>query len=403
MSSFVPDLFFAIISLLSFLASLFLLGYLVITEWRAPKFIDSIKRKNEKIHENKENPSPLVSVIIPSRNEERMIAECLDSLLNQSHSNLEILVVDDSSTDKTFEIVSSIAKDFQGIRLISAGPKQEGWVGKSWPCWRGYEESKGEFILFVDADSTLKRKTIEIALRYFSENRLDVFSLSPRVKMRGVWAKSVLPIISGAINLLYPMQKVNDRKSERAYVFGTFILIRKSVYEATGGHKQVKGELVEDAELARIAKKAGYNLRVERGPEILSTVWEDDLGSIYSGLERVISNSIKIWGLVSMLNSVLLFLVILYPIIFVLAYLTLTEASLILTIGFIASICNIITFLALICHELNTISGKVGLSVLFYPLGCALFISAVVSASIKVSTGRDIKWKGQGFKQSTGR
>ncbi|MHB2036730.1 MAG: glycosyltransferase family 2 protein, partial [Nitrososphaerales archaeon] len=232
-----------------------------------------------------------------------------------------------------------------------------------------------------------------------ASKNIDMFSLSPRVEMQGMVARAVLPLISGAINLLYPMLKVDDKKSNRAYVFGTFVLVKRSVYEAIGGHEAVKNEIVEDAAIARAAKSAGYNLRIERGPQFVSTRWESDARSVYNGLERVTSTSVRTYGMVSVLNAILLFFLILYPILFVAIYVSLQPTSPLLMTGFIASILNIATFLVLAEFEMNTISGKFGLSALLYPVGSILFISAIVSTSIKVSRKTGIKWKGQEYVQ----
>lgn len=407
------DVVVVVIACLAFLASLLFLSYLAITEKNAPRLRDSLLIMKETMKKEQDKgqlgavtyPTPLVTVVIPARNEENSVGKCLLSLSSQTYSNLEIIVVDDSSADRTREVVETLANKFPNMRIVAAGPKPEGWVGKAWPCWRGFEESKGEFLLFIDADSALlERETVRLCLNYVLEKRIDMFSISPRIEMHGVWARSVLPILSGAINLLYPMRKVNDKRNERAYVFGTFILVSRMVYESTGGHKQVRSEIVEDAAIGRLAKSSGYNLRIERAPELLSTEWEQEPRSIYHGLERVTSTSIKAYGLLSILNAILLFFVSLFPIIFVMAYAIIRPYdSPILEIGFGACMLNIFCFLVIASFELNAISGRtVALSsCILYPLGMVIFISAIVTTSLKVSTGAGIKWKEQGYKQSS--
>ena len=139
-----------------------------------------------------------------------------------------------------------------------------------------------------------------------------MFSLSPRVKTKGVWSISTLPIVSSAIDILYPMAKVNDPKSPRAYVFGTFILVKRKAYEAIDGHRAVRELIVEDAAIAQRAKSSGFKLRIEQAPEYFTTEWEHELSAIYNGLERVTSSSIRAFGLVSILDAVFLFFVALF-------------------------------------------------------------------------------------------
>jgi glycosyltransferase involved in cell wall biosynthesis len=389
---FFPDLLFTSIALLSLFGSILLLAYLVVTETAAPRFVDSLKEVQKDF-----NPSVMVSIIVPARNEELSIAECLNSLVNQEYPNLEIIVVDDSSTDSTAEIAKSFEVRNHRVRLVSAGQKPRGWVGKSWPCWKGFEETGGKYLLFVDADSTLNSLTIKSSLKYVEEKGIDMFSLSPRVEMKGIVARAVLPLISGAINILYPMQKVNNEESDRAYVFGTFILVRREVYASTGGHEKVRGEIVEDAALARMTKKAGYNLRIERGAEFVATRWESDARSVYNGLERVISTSVRSYGLASILNAVLIFFITLYPILFIVIYAAIHPSSYMLLAGCVLCILNIVTSLALTSFEINNIGEESPLSALLYPLGSYLFISAIVSTSIKISRHAAINWKGQDY------
>ncbi len=388
----VLDLISTTIATLSFLGAGSFLVYLVATEKNAPRFAESLVKIDAS------DFNLLVSVIIPARNEEQTIEDCLKSMAGQTHKNLEILVVDDSSTDNTCNVVRSFSETNKNIKLLQAGAKPRGWVGKGWACWKGYEASRGEFLLFVDADSVLAAAAIESSLKYALEKGIEMFSLSPSIQMKGVFAKAVLPMVTGAINLLYPMQKVNDKNSHRAYVFGTFVLVKRSVYTAIGGHEKVREEIVEDAAIARLAKSAGYNLRVERGPQFVSSQWESDPRDIYQGLERVTSTSVRSFGLISILNAVLLFFITLYPIIFVIVYAAIRTSNALL-IGFIASVLSILIFLILDGFETKTISGKISLSACLYPIGSIFFIAAIVSTSIKVSRGSKIMWKGQGYVQ----
>ena len=252
-------------------------------------------------------------------------------------------------------------------------------------------------MLFVDADSTLDSITIESSLKYVKKKNIEMFSLSPRVEMRGVVARAVIPMISGAINILYPMRKVNDRGSERAYVFGTFILVKREVYASTGGHEKVKNEIVEDAAIARMTKMSGFNLRIERGSEFVTTQWESDARSVYYGLERVISTSVRGYGLVSILNAVFIFFIAFYPILFVVIYTAFHPISDILFVGCVASIINIVSFLVLAEFETYNMSREFALSAFLYPLGSFLFISAIVSTSIKNISPRSNYMEGPGI------
>ncbi|HKW03706.1 MAG TPA: glycosyltransferase family 2 protein, partial [Nitrososphaerales archaeon] len=304
-----------IFSLLSALGAVSITTFLFVTERRAPRFSKSIK-KIEIVQRD-----TLLSVIITAKNEEQTIGRCLESLIAQTHENLEIIVVDDESSDDTVKVSQKFSDRDKRIRVVGAGVKPSGWFGKNWPCQKGFENSRGEFLLFVDADSEFDKAVISLALNYALSLSIDMLSLSPRLRLKGVWSRATVPLLTGAINLLYPMTRVNDPDKKRAYVFGTFVLVLRKTYEEIGGHASVKDKLVEDAAIAQRAKSSGHKLRVEIGNEFASSDWESELKVIYHGLERVFSDSVRPYGLLSILNAVLVFFLGIFPLIVVGGYL----------------------------------------------------------------------------------
>jgi chlorobactene glucosyltransferase len=397
--------FFAI---LSAVLLLFMFAYLLKTERKAPHITAYLGKTKKK----KEITRPLVSVIIAARNEEEKISRCIGSLLEQRYANLEILVVDDNSSDRTRLIAKEFERKDKRVRVISSGPKPEGWVGKSWPCEIGSRDSKGGLLLFVDADSVFDPLSVEHSVSYLEDSNVDIFSISPNVNLKGIWSRATLPLVSAGINLLYPMEKVNDQKSKRAYVFGTFILIKRTVYESIGGHRAIRDRIVEDAALAQLAKSNGYKLQVMIGDGLISTDWESEFQSIYHGMERIFSDSIRSYGLLSILNAVLMFILGLYPIAFIIGfgmYLFLlhnflfapTIIAMILDIGLFASILSIVLAILLDANEIRILKRKrkIDFAPLLYPLGFFLFISAIITSTMKVSRAKGIEWKGQKFEQ----
>jgi chlorobactene glucosyltransferase len=405
LSSILPDILASLFAVISASLLLIMLLYLLKTEREAPHVMSHSKNQRRKLE-------PLVSIIIAARNEEEKISRCISSLLRQSYKSLEIIVVDDNSLDKTRSIAAEFESRDPRVHVLSAGPKPDGWVGKSWPCEVGFQFSKGEILLFVDADSEFEFSALQYSIDYFESSSVDMFSISPRVNLKGIWSKATLPLVSAGINLLYPMKKVNDQKSKRAYVFGTFVLVKRSVYDSIGGHRAIRDRIVEDAAIAQLAKSKGYKLRVMIGDGLITTDWESEFRSIYQGMERIFSDSIRSYGIVSLLNAVLLFILGLYPIAFILGigiYSTFANnlligsnlVSLILNGGLTASILSIIFAISLDANELRIVKGKrnVGLAPLLYPLGFFLFMSAIITSTIKVSRSKGIEWKGQKFEQ----
>jgi glycosyltransferase involved in cell wall biosynthesis len=234
-----------------------------------------------------EAKSAFVSIIIPARNEENLITTCLISLLNQKYSNYEIIVIDDDSSDKTIEKILSLSNPDK-IRIIKAGKKPEGWIGKNWPCYIGYKNSKGGYLLFTDADTIHSPNSIHDSLFTLLMEHLDVLTVVPNLIYPTFIVKMVLPILSIFMFSRYSPIRVNDPKIKLGYLFGSFFIMSKAMYEKIGTHESVKSEIVEDGALGKKIKEAGFQLKMFRGEEILSAYWARDFQTLWNSLKRLI-------------------------------------------------------------------------------------------------------------------
>lgn len=230
--------------------------------------------------------SPLVSVILPARNEATYIDRCIASLRKQDYENYEIIAIDDSSTDQTPNIIASHTSD-QKVRHISAGPKPDGWSGKSWACSEGYKSARGELLLFTDADTVHAPNAISAAVNDLMELQLDVLTVMPKMRCDDIWAKISLPVISVFLHTRFSALKVNDPKNKMGYFFGSFFIIKRDSYEKLGTHSAVRGEIVEDGALGRLAKTAKMSIRMVRGENHVSAVWSRDFGTLWNALKRL--------------------------------------------------------------------------------------------------------------------
>src|SRR5919107_2992786 len=204
---------------------------------------------------------PKVSVILPARNEGRYIGRCLDSLLGQDYSNFEIIAINDSSTDRTSEIMKAYAANDLRVVHIDAEPKPEGWTGKNWACYQGYLRANGYLFLFTDADSIHSASTISSAVNYLVSENLDSLTVIPKIVANDFWTKITLPILWTFSVARFSAIKANNPKTkEGGYFFGSFFIITKKVYELVDTHSSVKDEIVEDAELGRKVKEQGFRL-----------------------------------------------------------------------------------------------------------------------------------------------
>ncbi len=216
------------------------------------------------------NISSLVSVLIPARNEEVNIKRCLYSLIDQSYKNLEIIVLDDDSDDQTYNIVKDISKNFSSIKLIKGERKLNGWTGKNWACHQLSKFAKGDFLLFIDADTKLQKNTISETVSEMNNNDVDLISLFPNRITNTAIDKIISVTIGWFIFSCLPII-FSNKNPMFSSAFGQFLLFRKGAYFSIGGHESIKDKILDDFELGRLITMRGYNLNVFDGTERIST------------------------------------------------------------------------------------------------------------------------------------
>nr|MDQ4050405.1 glycosyltransferase [Thermoproteota archaeon] len=229
---------------------------------------------------------PQVSVILPARNEDRYIARCLDSLLVQDYPNFEIIAINDSSTDRTGEIMKAYAAKDSRVIHVNASPKPEGWTGKNWACYQGYLHARGELLMFTDADSRHLPSAMSLAVGQVVSQNLDALTAVPRLICNDFWTKMTLPVLATFLHTRFSPIRVNDPNTKTGYFFGSFFLITRSTYEAVGTHKGVREELVEDGALGGKVKASKFRMKMVRGESQIDAVWARDLPTLWQGLRR---------------------------------------------------------------------------------------------------------------------
>ena len=196
--------------------------------------------------ENTNNATPKVSIILPARNEEKYLANCLDSLIDQDYQNYEIVVIDDSSNDAT-----------------------------------------GELLLFTDADTKHSNQVISLSVSHLLSLQLDALSAIPRLLTFDFLTKVSLPMISTFLHTRFSAINVNNPKKKAAYFFGSFFIITKKTYEQVGMHEGVKHEIIEDGALGRKVKETGHKMRIVRGDHLIDAVWARDASTLWHALKRL--------------------------------------------------------------------------------------------------------------------
>ncbi len=231
--------------------------------------------------------SPLLelTVIIPARNEEASLGACLESLVAQSDESFllgrdwEIVVVDDHSADRTAEI----ARNFSGVTVIEADKLEPGWTGKTNAVWTAARKARGRWLLFTDADTVHEPGNLHRAIHEASRNKVGMLSYSPRQLVNGLLQRVLMPLVFSELALAYPPAKVSDPNQRLAAANGQFVLVEREAYRRIGGHRAVADRVLEDVELAFLAKRRKVGLRFRYADDAVSTRMYQTAGAMVEG------------------------------------------------------------------------------------------------------------------------
>lgn len=274
-----------------YLSSVFLLGLLAASAafgWLLISRRESAKRAREPVV-GPDDPLPLpddlplLSVVVPARNEEGSIRGCVESLLAQRYPRLQVIVVDDESADATGDILANLAGRHPGLTVVRGEPLPPGWIGKNYALHQGVKAARGEWLLFTDADTVHRPEATGRALAYAMAHGIDLLSLAAGQECRGFWERAVQPVAFQLLGLRFSFLAVNDPGSPVAAANGQYILVRRSAYESIGGHEAIRGVLLEDVALARRAKASGLRIHFAHAPGLIRARMYSSLGAIWEG------------------------------------------------------------------------------------------------------------------------
>jgi len=226
-----------------------------------------------------------LTVIVPARNEEDCLATCLQSLVNQSEDifelgkDWELIVVDDHSIDRTAEI----ARGFAGVTVIQARKLEPGWTGKNNAIWTAARGARGRWLLCTDADTVHEPGGLRRALHEAERHKAGMLSYSPRQIVSGFWQRSLMPLVFCELALAYPPAKVSDPAQRIAAANGQFLLVEREAYRKLGGHSSVADKVLEDVELAFLAKRRRVGLRFRYADDAVAVRMYRTTGAMIEG------------------------------------------------------------------------------------------------------------------------
>jgi chlorobactene glucosyltransferase len=261
--------------------------------------------------------NPLVSILIPARNEEKNIARCLKTLLNQSYKNTEIIVLDDNSTDRTGEIVKELAKKDSRIKLISGKPLPQGWLGKNFACFQLSQHARGDYMIFTDADTYHFPSSVKSSLSALIINRLDAMCPFPRQIMGTLSEKMAIPFINFAILLFMPLALIRKSKNPLFSTgVGQYFIFKREAYFGMGGHTAVKGKILEDVHISKKTKEAGFNYMIFDGSSALTCRMYKNFREVWKGYTRIMFSAFDYSLTTMLLVMVLVTIFLLMPFVF---------------------------------------------------------------------------------------
>src|SRR2546423_3885822 len=233
------------------------------------------------------NP-PLVSVIVPARNEAHNIARCVSSILSTTYPNLELIIVDDSSTDKTVEIAREAAAGDSRARVITSPPLPDGWFGKQWACSTGAKVARGSVLQFTDADTVHGADLVTRSTNAMRGARAQLFSVAGRQELGGFWEKVIQPQIFTILSMRYGgTESVTQATSvSNKIANGQCIFVTHDSYNSIGGHGAVRASVAEDLMLAQRFFAARKRVVLMLGLNQLSTRMYASLGEIIAGWRK---------------------------------------------------------------------------------------------------------------------
>ena len=334
-----------------------------------------------------------VSVLVPARNEASRIRPCLDSLLKQDYPYLELIVLDDHSTDATAAIVAEYSRREPRLVLIQGEALPSGWTGKAWACSQLARAARGDFFLFTDADTVHEENSVSAALGCINRREGDLLSLWPGQITVG-WAEVLAVPFVNLLHLFFLPHWMPGRWRSLGAANGQFMLFRRDAYKSIGGHEAVRGHLVEDVALAREIKVRGMKLINVNGCSLVHCRMYEDAGQVWEGFGKNLRAGCE--------GSVLAFLVLtglqaalfLGPFVCVLiAPWCLTEQTMALVLFQMAAVWGLRFWAALVGRQSL-------LGALLHPVGQFYFLMIAFFSWYKYATGA-VTWKGRNYTART--
>jgi chlorobactene glucosyltransferase len=342
--------------------------------------------------------APLLSLVIPARNEAHNIARCVESALGADYPALEVIVVDDHSTDGTSAIVHALAAADARVRVVTPDPLPDGWFGKQWACTAGARVARGGIIGFLDADTVQARDLVPRVVNTMRARQSDMLTVAGAQELGSFWERLIQPQVFMMILARYGGTEIvnESRRAIDKIANGQCLFVKRDAYDAIGGHASVKDKVAEDLAIAQRFFLAGCRTTFVVGRKQLST-------RMYTSLRELVHG----WGKNFYAGGVDAMPfgrvgALLYPLALVGPRLLGVAPPLLLALGLLGVVGKSVLLWAAIVVGMNLlwwvvvypIMGVSPLYALLYPVGEAVVAYIALRS---VSRGRRVEWKGRAY------
>jgi glycosyltransferase involved in cell wall biosynthesis len=230
-----------------------------------------------------------VSIIVPARNEQEDIEQCLRGLLALDYDNYEVIAVNDRSTDRTGEIMDRVAASPAAhgcLRIVHVSELPAGWLGKTHAMWSAGLQATGEWLLFTDADVLFKPDVLRRALSYAASEQADHVVVFPLIIMKRPGEKMMIAFFQTLFTFGHRPWRVADPDTDDHMGVGAFNMVRRTAYETVGTYKALRMEVLDDMKLGKVIKKAGLRQRNVFGEDLISVRWAKGAMGVVDNLTK---------------------------------------------------------------------------------------------------------------------
>jgi glycosyltransferase involved in cell wall biosynthesis len=332
---------------------------------------------------------PPVSIIVAARNEEKDIERCVLSQLKQTYSNIEWILVNDRSTDRTGQIMDDLKKMDSRIKVIHVSTLPDGWLGKNHALYTGAQHASGELLLFTDADVLFQKDAVGKAVRYFIRNKLDHLTAAPNLHGKSFWLRTFVAFFLFGFSYFKRPWMANRPHSKIGTGIGAFNMISREAYARFGTHENIKMRPDDDLMLGMKIKQMGMQQRIVTAMDLLEVEWYGNLKEALVGLEK------NTFAGLHYRISMVLFAIAGVFISQVLPFFTVFSAH-----WTILSLANIILIAIIYTMIIKRMTTHSPLLFLVFPITALIFIYSIIRASFLTFRRGGIVWRGTKYRLS---